>query len=247
MVKKFKRALIIGGSRGTGRELALSLAEEGTDTTVVARKSDALDELKAIEPRLNVVKLDASDNGVAGKIMKEVGPDLLILTVGFEPKMTPFHMQSWEEFSGAWNTDTQIAHAFSAAALTAPMTSGGVVVSFSSGAGLAGSRLSGGYAGAKRMQHFISEYAQREAELLGLDLTFYSIIPKQLIQETVLGHAAADAYSAAVGKPLDEFMNQWDEPLTASKIATHVMDLVGQSELPEDKTFIITGTGMVAA
>jgi hypothetical protein len=161
--------------------------------------------------------------------------------------MVPLHKLSWEEFSGAWNTDTQIAHAFSSAALTKPMTSGGVVVSFSSGAGLSGSRLTGGYAGAKRMQHFVSEYAQKEAEVLGLDLTFYSIIPKQLVQGTVLGQAAAEAYSTAVGKPLDEFMNQWEAPLTPDKIAGHVTGLVGRKTPSEKKTFIITGTGMVEA
>lgn len=247
MKPSYQRALIIGGSRGAGKELALSLSAQGTNTTVVARQEDALAKLKTDAPDINTMAMDATGDGVAEKLMKEIDPDLLILTVGYEPKMIPFHEQSWDEFSGAWNTDTRIAHAFSSAALTQPMKKGGVVVSFSSGAGLSGSRLSGGYAGAKRMQHFLTDYAQREAELLDLGLTFYSIIPKQLVEGTVLGLAAAEAYSAAVGKPLDQFLNQWDEPLTADKIAGHVMSILGHSEPPEKKAFVITGTGMAAA
>lgn len=164
MKPSYQRALIIGGSRGAGKELALSLSAQGTNTTVVARQEDALAKLKTDAPDINTMAMDATGDGVAEKLMKEIDPDLLILTVGYEPKMIPFHEQSWDEFSGAWNTDTRIAHAFSSAALTQPMKKGGVVVSFSSGAGLSGSRLSGGYAGAKRMQHFLTDYAQREAE-----------------------------------------------------------------------------------
>lgn len=247
MTKKYERALIIGGSRGVGKELAQTLTKQGVATTAVARKEASLAGLRVDAPGVKTIAMDASAPGVAAKLIQDTNPDLLILTVGFEPNMIPFHEQSWEEFSGAWNTDTQVAHAFSSAALNNPMQPGGVVVSFSSGAGLSGSRLSGGYAGAKRMQHFLTEYAQKEAELLGRDLTFYSIIPKQLVQGTILGLAAAEAYSRAAGKSLEQFLNQWDEPLTVDKISEHVLTLLNRSEAPAEKSYIITGTGMVVA
>lgn len=246
-MKNYERALVVGGSRGAGKELALMLSGQGVNTTVVARSEDTLARLKSEAPDVTTRAMDAAADGVANELMKEVDPDLLVLTVGHEPKMVPFYEQSWDEFSGAWNTDTRIAHAFSSAALTQPMKKGGVIVSFSSGAGLSGSRLTGGYAGAKRMQHFLTDYAQKEAELLGLGLTFYSIIPKQLVQGTVLGLAAAEAYSTAVGKPLAQFLNQWEEPLTANKIANHVMSLLRHSEPAEKKAYVITGTGMATA
>ncbi len=246
MTTKYSRALIIGGSRGAGKELALSLAKQGTDVTAVARSAEALAALYADTPKIATAEMDAAVPGAAERLMSEVNPDLLILTVGYEPKMVPFHQQTWDEFSGAWNTDTKIAHAFSSAALKQPMKPGGVVVSFSSGAGLSGSRLSGGYAGAKRMQHFIAEYAQREAELLQLNLTFYSIIPKQLVQGTALGLAAAEAYASAVGKPLEHYLRQWDEPLTTAKIASHVMSVIDEPTPMEKKAFVITGEGMAA-
>ena len=119
--------------------------------------------------------------------MDEIQPDLLILSGGYAPKMVPFFEQTWDEFSGAWNNDTKIAYGFMAAALKQPMQPGSMIVSFSSGAALEGSYLSGGYAGAKRMQHFIANYAQRAADQSGLDLTFCTVIPKQLMPETDLG------------------------------------------------------------
>lgn len=247
MTRKYQNALIVGGSRGVGKELALSLSRQGTHTTVVARGEDSLEKLKTYAPDVKTMAMDAANQGVAVNLINKVDPDLLILAVGYKPTMLPFHEQSWDEFSGAWNTDTRIAHAFSSATLTQPMKTGGVVVSFSSGAGLSGSRLTGGYAGAKRMQHFLTDYAQKESDLLGLGLTFYSIIPKQLVQGTALGLAAAEAYSAAAGKPLEHFFNQWEESLTAVKIADHVMSLVGQIQPTENKAYNITGTGMTAA
>ncbi|WP_108882236.1 SDR family NAD(P)-dependent oxidoreductase [Anderseniella sp. Alg231-50] len=245
MDRTFEKALIVGGSRGCGRELALAIADQGTETIVVSRTDTALNELKARDPGLQTISMDAATDGAASSLLQAVDPDLLVLTAGAEPEMAPFHEQTWTEFSRNWNVDTRIAHAFSSAALTQPMRSGGVVVSFSSGAGLAGSRLSGGYAGAKRMQHFLADYAQREAELLGLDLTFYSIVPSQPIDGSILGQAAVEAYSAAVGKSLTEFRKQWDEPLTASKISAHVMKLLRQSGPRDARVFSITGTGMV--
>lgn len=243
MPRTIDRALIVGGSRGSGREMALGLAGSGTETTVVARGAEALGALKAAEPRLSTVALDASADGVAMRLMRERDPDLVVLAVGHEPRMAPFHEQSWEEFSRTWNVDTKVAHAFSAAALTLPMRRGGIVVSFSSGAALAGSRLTGGYAGAKRMQHFISEYAQREADRLGLDLTFHTVIPKQLVAGSVLGKKAAAAYASAAGMSVDAFMAQWDVPLTPAMIAHHVTGLAMSGER-SGTAFVLTGAGM---
>ena len=227
-----------------GKELALSLSAKGTKTHVVARSQVDLTELKASDSNVEIIAKDAAVNGVAEDLISTVRPDLLILCVGATPKMAPMQTQTWEEFSKAWNADVKVAHSFMAAALNQPMGKGGTIVSFSSGASLSGSRLSGGYAGAKRMQHFLTEYAQREADDLELGLRFLSIIPKQLVQGTEKGLDAATAYAAAVGKPLDQFWAQWDQALTAKDIAEHVMQLLGETEPLPTKAYMITGKGM---
>ncbi len=247
MTIQHKKALVIGGSSGSGKEIALTLADHGIDTIAVARDLAKLEALKSINQKISILSEDASKEGVAARLLSEYQPDLLVIAAGHSQPMRPFFEQTWETFSDSWNIDTKIAHAFLSAAIRLPMVSGSTIISFSSGAGLSGSRLSGGYAGAKRMQHFLTEYANKEAELLNLDLRFYSIIPKQLIAGTSLGQAAGTAYAEANGKSLAEFMGQWEEPLTPKKISGYIIELLDQSKSLPDRSYFITGTGMQAA
>jgi hypothetical protein len=52
------------------------------------------------------------------------------------------------------------------------------VVLVNSGAALAGSPLSGGYAGAKATQRFLTAYAQQEATRAGLAITFTAVLAR---------------------------------------------------------------------
>jgi len=63
-------------------------------------------------------------------------------------------------------------------ALLKPLRPGSRVVVVSSGAALRGSPLSGGYAGAKATQRFITAYAQEEANRAGLEITFTTVLPQ---------------------------------------------------------------------
>lgn len=240
-----KTALIIGGSRGVGRALALELAGKGTRTTVIARKQQHLNTLRAEAPSIETIETDASADGIAAKLLSKINPDLLILAGGHQPKMQTLSENSWEEFSAAWNTDTKIAFEFTKAALLAPMTGGGIIVSFASGAALGGSPLSGGYAGAKRMQHFVSNYAKWEAEKRGLDLNFVTIYPKQLIAGSSIAEDASAAYATAASISPEQFMGQWEKPLTPDAIATRVVGLLdGKNEIAP--AYGVTGAGIEA-
>jgi hypothetical protein len=66
-------------------------------------------------------------------------------------------------------------------------------------AAVAGSPLSGGYAGAKRMQWFMTEYAQEVSDTKKLGIRFFAVLPRQLIEGTEIGTAAAANYGAADG------------------------------------------------
>lgn len=236
------KALIIGGSRGCGLALAGRLADTGTNVTIVARNSGGLDAASRQISGLNTIAADARDDGFAAQLIRETTPDLLVLAGGHEPRLASFAEMNWDEFSAPWNSDMKIAHGFMAAALNTPMAPGSRIVSFSSGAALNGSPLSGGYAGAKRMQHYLANYAQRESDMRGMDLTFSTIIPAQLMAGSSIGAAAAAAYGAVSGGSAENFMAQWEKPLTAELVADSIMHHLASDE--PAGAYLVTGDGM---
>jgi NAD(P)-dependent dehydrogenase (short-subunit alcohol dehydrogenase family) len=72
------------------------------------------------------------------------------------------------EFAVNWETDVKIALHLSTTALSQPLPAGSSVILISSGAALAASPNSRGYAGAKLAQIFIANYSQKESDRLGL-------------------------------------------------------------------------------
>lgn len=238
-------ALIIGGSLGVGRSLAMKLSGIGARTIAVARNRDRLDDLKSEATSVEIVATDASADGIADKLLADYAPNLLILAGGHRPTMKPLSENTWEEFSATWKADTKIAFEFSKAMLHSPNVDGATVISFASGAALAGSPLSGGYAGAKRMQHFISDYAMWEAGRRGSALNFLTVYPKQLIAGSSIAEDVSAAYAAAASITPEQFMDRWDKPLTADDIADHVIGLL-ESEGDLGPVYGVTGAGIEA-
>jgi deazaflavin-dependent oxidoreductase (nitroreductase family) len=107
-------------------------------------------------------------------------PEAIILVAGATPHMRRLQEQTWETFSVNWHTDVRIAFHWLREALLTPLRHGSRVVVFSSGAVLNknGSPLSGGYAGAKATQRFITAYARIEAEHADLGITFTTVLPQ---------------------------------------------------------------------
>ena len=89
-----KVAVVTGGSRGMGREMALGLAERGADVMVVSRKIDACEEVagkikamgrRAVPYACNVSHWEALD-GLYEAAYKEFGKvDILINNAGMSP------------------------------------------------------------------------------------------------------------------------------------------------------------------
>src|SRR5204862_743679 len=129
------------------------------------------------------------------------------LVAGATPHMRPLQQQTWETFSVNWQTDVRIAFYWLREALLKPLRPGSRVVVFSSGAALNGSPLSGGYAGAKATQRFMTAYAQEEADRAGLGLTFTAVLPR-LTPLTDLGRPAVRAYAARGGQSEQEYLRQ---------------------------------------
>src|SRR5215213_5601777 len=191
-----KTAVVTGGSRGLGLGIVRALAAEGADVWALARDAERLEQLKQTLPGVQTLVADVTNPQTAPQTLGSARPDILVLNAGAMPVMAPIHQQSWEQFSRTWATDVHMTFAFGKEALTMPLAPGSVVVIVSSGASIGGSALSGGYAGAKRMQWFLAQYLQRESDELNRGIRFVALVPKQIVGATDLGHAAAVAYSA---------------------------------------------------
>jgi NAD(P)-dependent dehydrogenase (short-subunit alcohol dehydrogenase family) len=156
-----KTAVVTGGSSGVGKATVKALVSEGVRVTAMARGADRLRALKAeVGDGLAILQGDAADPAFAERLLRELRPDLVVLAAGVTPRMGPRDEFDWESFSETWNGDLKASFHFTKQALALPLPPGSTVVVVSSGAAIRGSPLSGGYAGAKRMQWLLAGYAQ---------------------------------------------------------------------------------------
>ena len=206
--------MVVGASRGLGRGIATALADAGAPVIAVARSRPALADLAETAANIGTEVADAADPTVAGALLDRHEPSILILVAGATPLMRPLQHQTWETFSVNWHTDVRIAFNWLRESLLRPLREGSRVVVISSGA-QAGSPLSGGYAGAKATQRFITGYAQDEADRAGLGITFTALLPR-ITPLTDLGSPAVQAYAVRSGQSEQEYVQAMGEPLTQS-------------------------------
>ncbi|HEY2280565.1 MAG TPA: hypothetical protein VGI00_19585 [Streptosporangiaceae bacterium] len=110
----------------------------------------------------------------------------------------------------------------------------------SSGAALAGSPLSGGYAGAKAAIRYIRDYAAAESERAGLGLRFVTLLPK-LTPATGLGSAAVAGYAARQGVAPDVYAKDLQPVLTVAQVGAAVIAVAADpASAPE---YLLSGAG----
>ncbi|MBS2964283.1 SDR family oxidoreductase [Actinocrinis puniceicyclus] len=205
--------LVVGASRGLGRGIAAAFAQAGAPVVAVARTASALAELAAATSGIEPHVADAADAAAPGMLIERYQPRNVIVVAGATPPVRPLHQHTWETFSVNWNCDVRIAFHWLREALRRPLPPGSRVIVVSSGAALKGSPLSGGYAGAKATERFITGYAQGESERAGLGIAFTAVLP-QLTPATDLGLSAARAYAERAGQSMEEYLQQLGDPLT---------------------------------
>jgi NAD(P)-dependent dehydrogenase (short-subunit alcohol dehydrogenase family) len=240
-----KNVVVIGGSRGVGRQIVEAAARNGARALAVARQQGPLWRLAQEVPGIEILSLDATEESAPSKVFDVLEPDILVLCAGAFPPAAPLHEQSWREFAVNWETDVKIAFHFCKAALSRPLPSGSSVILVSSGAALAGSPLTGGYAGAKRTQIFMANYSQKESDRLKLGLRFMALAPRIIIN-TDLGKYAVSGYSRYLGISEADFIQGMASPPTSSGVATAAMELAINAHHSKGKVFVVSGKGLEA-
>ena len=216
---------VIGASRGLGRTIAETFYRKGAQVLVTARGQAGLDALARDLPGVKTLACDAADPGAPAKIFAVQTPRLLILCGGAIPPCRPLPDMDWDAFSVNWTSDVRLSFECLQAALKRPLPKGSTVITIASGAAINGSPVSGGYAGAKRMQILMSGYAQKEADRAGLDLRFLAVSPARIMPEADVGKAGVAGYATYNGISEAAFIESMGPPLTLQAVADAVVDL----------------------
>ena len=241
-----KTAAVVGGSRGFGEGIVRALAAEGAAVWALGRDAKQLDALKQSVAGVQTLRADVTEANTAPEALRATRPDILVLNAGATPAMAPVHQQSWEEFARTWETDVHMTFAFGKEALLQPLAPGSTVIILSSGAAIGGSPLSGGYAGAKRMQWLLAQYLQGESDALQRGIRFVALLPNQISPATGLGRAAVAAYSAAQGLSEAAFLARWGTPLLPEHVGKAIVELLTKPEYESGRVFRVTSQGVSA-
>lgn len=241
-----KNVVVVGASRGVGRAMVRRMAAGGANVLAVARDSDSLDHVAKEASRTTTLAVDAAVCSAPAMVFAALRPDVLIVCGGAMPPGRPIHELTWEEFSVNWNTDVRMSFEFCREALRAPLAHGSTVILISSGAALGGSPLSGGYAGAKRTQMFIANYAQKESDRLDLGVRFLALAPARIMPETRLGQFAAESYARYLGISSSEFIDGMVSRQTPQDVADAAAELVSNGAAHRGTVFTISGGGIAA-
>jgi 3-oxoacyl-[acyl-carrier protein] reductase len=234
---------VVGASRGLGRGIAGAFAEAGAPVVAVARTGPALTELATTNPNIGTEVADAANETVAPSLLDRYQPQVLILVAGATPVMGPLQDQTWESFSVNWQTDVKIAFTWLRAALLQPLPPGSRVVVVSSGAAINGSPASGGYAGAKATQRFITGYAQEESRRGGLDLTVTAVLPTMTPLGEV-GRQGVRGYAARGGLTEEAYLGQLGKVLTPEVAGSSLVDLVRAEAASIAPGYLLTAAGL---
>ena len=238
---KGQTALVVGASRGFGRGIVESLVARGMTVTAVARTREDLEEVER-KTSAKIIVADATDEQAIEQLLLEAEPNLLVLSAGTTLDLRPLHEHTWETFSKPWEVDTKLTFLWVRAALRADQGPQHVVV-FGSGAALFGSPLSGGYAGAKKMNGFIAEYAAGVTSRTKRPIRFHCLIPP-MSPYTEFGAAAARAYAKVAGKTFEDFVRQLPSPPTPADIGTSVVELQQDAEKWNQISYRVSADGL---
>jgi 3-oxoacyl-[acyl-carrier protein] reductase len=240
-------AIIVGASRGLGRGIVTTFAEAGATVVAVSRTATTTPTLGSNADQVQWEIADAGEATAAGSLIDRYDPSIVILVAGATPHMRSLQHQTWETFSLHWETDVRITFHWLREALLKPLPPGSRVIVVSSGAAVGGSPLSGGYAGSKATQRFITAYAQDESKRAGLDITFTAVLPR-FAPTTGVGRPAVQAYAARNGVSVEEFLRSHRQssgpPVTPEIAGTALLELAKADTATVAPGYLLTGAGL---
>ncbi len=243
---KSKNVVILGATGDVGMAITRKFVGEGARTLAVGRRRSKLDAAVKELPGLEILDTDVTAETAPALVIGTLVPDVLVVCAGAHPPTVPLHEMTWDEFSRNWESDVKMSFQFCKAALKRPLAAGSIVILISSGAALGGSPISGGYAGAKRMQMFMANYSQKESNRLQLGVRFVCLAPAMIMPGTALGQLAVEGYSRYLGVPAADFARGMKAPQTPDDVAQAVLEFAREPGGRSENTFTVSTEGIAA-
>ncbi len=241
---KDKKIVVIGGSRGTGLAIVKAFYDQAADVLVIARNPQSLANLAHNLPDVRTLQADMTDTATTEAVFQDA-PDVVILAGGATPPTQSIEEIDWDTFSTNWHTDVKASYLLTRYALTTPVKAGTMILFISSGAAIGGSPISGGYAGSKRMQLFLANYAQLASNRLGLGLRFLTLAPWRLMKDTGTGDVVVPKYAAFMGVSEADFVATMTQAQTKEDVADAVVSFARQWPAPEEgNMFVVSSDGI---
>src|SRR5713226_7680320 len=241
-----KTTIVVGARRGLGHGIAIAFADAGARVVAVSRTAATFPERANGSASIRLEAADAGEATEAASLIDRYEPAVVLLGAGALTYMRPLQHQTWETFSVNWETDVRITFQWLREALRKPLRPGSRVVVISSGAALNanGSPLSGGYAGAKATQRFVTSYAQDEAARAGLGISFATVLP-QFAPLTGIGRPAVQAYAGRAGLSVEDFLRALPFPMLSPEIAGTALVEVAQTDADSvSPAYVLNGAGL---
>jgi uncharacterized oxidoreductase len=222
-VKTYKKALVTGGSRGIGFEIAKALTAQGTKVVIAARDPDELARAARSLPGVVDMQVDLTDVGSRSlwleRFLKEhADVDLVINNAGTMLQSHPFRPDAWER--ARFETALMLAAPMEIAYATLPLlkTNGGTIVNVTSGLIYAPVAAAPAYSAVKAGLHAFTRAFRAAVEPLGV--TVAELIPPTVNTEL------SKAFNREVGA-------KGQNGVTAEKVAAVLLEGLrkGRSEI----------------
>lgn len=205
-----KTIVVIGASRGIGKEIALQFAKEGHRVIALARNTKKLAELQAFDSNITTYPFDLSstviEEDIATILKNVIAVDVLINNAGLLINK-PFQDLTKADFENSYNVNL-IGPMLATQAVLKKMSSGGHVINISS---------MGGFQGTMKFPG-LAAYSSSKAAIASITELLAEEYKERQISFNCL------ALGAVQTEMLEEAFPGYQAPLAASEMATYVVD-----------------------
>lgn len=201
-----QRALVTGGSRGIGRAIAMALAAQGHEVTIMGRSQEALTKAIADGVARHAQAVDVTDEAALRKAVADSGPYHILINNAGAAESAPFSATGLDLLRRMMAVNVESAFTAARAALPGMMKLGsGRIVNVASIAGLKGYAYVSAYCAAKHA--VIGLTRALSAELVKTRITVNALCPGYTDTDLIANAAAAitEKTGLPAAKAIDHF------------------------------------------